>query len=384
MSSSQRKNNPEGYAFMLKRTRCSLSISTRRFVVVAGAAILSVFLMGGCGPKEAKLADERAINVQTKPIEVKSLRPFIETIGSLKAFEQVVVSSEIEGILKTANVEEGTFVSKGALIATIEDRDYASELRRVEAALRQAEATLLNAKAEHSRKETLYKEELVTRQQFDDVVTRLALAEAEVDRAKEALAIARERYAKTRILAPMAGFISEKKISQGEFVKNGTPLYVLVQIDPLKLLFTVSEKDIGKLKISQDVQFLVDSYPGREFTGKVSIIYPTMDERTRTLQVEARAANPERLLKPGLFAKVILYTAEPQDKVVIPVTSILYEGKNMKVFVVEGDRAKLRNVKLGNKYEDLMEVVEGLQGGEVLVVAGQQNLAEGAKVNVAR
>ncbi len=182
----------------------------------------------------------------------------------------------------------------------------------------------------------------------------------------------------------MAGFISEKKISQGEFVRNGTPLYVLVQIDPLKLLFTVSEKDIGKLKVNQDVQFLVDSYPGREFKGKVSIIYPTMDERTRTLQVEARAANPERLLKPGLFAKVILYTAEPQDKVVIPVTSILYEGKNMKVYVVDGDRARLRNVKLGSKYEDLMEVVEGLKGGEVLVVAGQQNLAEGAKVNVAR
>jgi RND family efflux transporter MFP subunit len=377
--------NPEVYYFMLKRSRSFFSISTCRCAVIAACAtFLSLFLVGGCGQKEAKVADERAINVQTKTIETKSLRPFIETIGSLKAFEQVVVSSEIEGILKTANVEEGTFVSRGALLATIEDRDYASELRRVEAAQRQAEATLVNAKAEYSRKETLYKEELVTRQQFDDVVTRLALAEAEVDRAKEALAIARERYSKTRILAPMAGFISEKKISQGEFVKNGTPLYVLVQIDPLKLLFTVSEKDIGKLKINQDVQFLVDSYPGREFKGKVSIIYPTMDERTRTLQVEARAANPERLLKPGLFAKVILYTAEPQDKVVIPVTSILYEGKNMKVYVVEGDRAKLRNVKLGNKYEDLMEVVEGLKGGEVLVVAGQQNLAEGAKVNVAR
>jgi membrane fusion protein (multidrug efflux system) len=346
--------------------------------------ILSAFLLGGCGQKEAKIADERAINVQIKTIETKSLRPFIETIGSLKAFEQVVASSEIEGILKTANVEEGTFVSKGSLIATVEDRDYASELRRVEAALRQADATLVNAKAEYSRKETLYKEELVTRQQFDDVVTRLALAEAEVDRAKEALAIARERYSKTRILAPMAGFISEKKISQGEFVRNGTPLYVLVQIDPLKLLFTVSEKDIGKLKVNQDVQFLVDSYPGREFKGKVSIIYPTMDDRTRTLQVEARAANPERLLKPGLFAKVILYTAETEDKVVVPVTSILYEGKSMKVYVVEGDRARLRNVKLGSKYDDLMEVVEGLKGGEVLVVAGQQNLAEGAKVNVAR
>ncbi len=377
--------NPEGFPFMLNRTRISFSISTRRGAgVVACAMVLSVFLVGGCGQKEAKVADERAINIQTKTIETKSLRPFIDTIGSLKAFEQVIVSSEIEGILKTANVEEGTFVSKGSLLATIEDRDYASELRRVEAALRQADATFVNAKAEYSRKETLYKEELVTRQQFEDVVTRLALAEAEVDRAKEALAIARERYSKTRILAPMPGFISEKKISQGEFVRNGTPLYVLVQIDPLKLLFTVSEKDIGKLKVNQDVQFLVDSYPGRDFKGKVSIIYPTMDDRTRTLQVEARAANPERLLKPGLFAKVILYTSEPRDTVVVPVTSILYEGQNMKVYVVEGDRAKLRNVKLGSKYDDLMEIVEGVKGGEVLVVAGQQNLAEGAKVNVAR
>jgi len=377
--------NPEGYYFMVKRTRSSFSISTCRCAVIVSCAMIPfLFLVCGCGQKEAKISDERAINVQTKTIETKSLRPFIETIGSIKAFEQVVVSSEIEGILKTANVEEGTFVSKGALIATIEDRDYASELRRVEAAQRQAEATLVNAKAEYSRKETLYKEELVTRQQFDDVVTRLALAEAEVDRAKEALAIARERYSKTRILAPMAGFISEKKISQGEFVKNGTPLYVLVQIDPLKLLFTVSEKDIGKLKVNQDVQFLVDAYPGREFKGKVSIIYPTMDDRTRTLQVEARAANPERLLKPGLFAKVILYTAEARDTVVVPVTSILYEGKSMKVYVVDGDRARLRNVKLGSKYDDLMEVVEGVKGGEVLVVAGQQNLAEGAKVNVAR
>lgn len=370
---------------MLKRKRSSSSISTCRCaVIVVCSMILSVFLVSGCGQKEAKVADERATNIQTKTIETKSLRPFIETIGSIKAFEQVIVSSEIEGILKTANVEEGAFVSKGVLIATIEDRDYASELRRVEAAQRQAEATLVNAKAEYSRKETLYKEELVTRQQFDDVVTRLALAEAEVDRAKEALAIARERYSKTRILAPMAGFISEKKISQGEYVRNGTPLYTLVQIDPLKLLFTVSEKDIGRLKVDQDVQFLVDAYPGREFKGKVSIIYPTIDERTRSLMVEARASNPERMLKPGLFAKVLLYTSETKDTIVIPVTSMLYEGKSIRVYVVEGGRAKERVIKVGGKYDDLMEVVEGLKAGETLVVAGQQNLAEGAKVNVAR
>jgi membrane fusion protein (multidrug efflux system) len=337
-----------------------------------------------CGSQEAKVIEERVFIVQVQPVETRSLRPFIEAIGTLKAFEQVVVSSEIEGILRTTNVEEGSFVSKGALLAAVDDRDYASELRRVEFALKQAEATLVNARAEFGRKEALYREELVTKQQFDDVATRLAVADAEVERSKAALAIARERYAKTRILAPMAGWISEKKISQGEYVRNGTPLYTLVQIDPLKLLFTVSEKDIGKLRIGQDVQFKVDAYPDREFKGRVTILYPTIDERTRSLTVEARAANPERLLKPGLFAKVTLYTDEPRDTVVIPVTSMLYEGRNVKVFVVEGDRARERPVKPGNKYDDVMEVTEGLKGGETLVVTGQQNLAEGAKVNVAR
>jgi RND family efflux transporter MFP subunit len=375
---------PEETNLMFNRDANSFTSNRRYRAAAAALIVLPVLLTGACGQKDAKVAEERAINVQVKAVETKSLRPFIETIGSLKAFEQVVASSEIEGILKTANVEEGTFVSKGALIATIEDRDYASELRRVEAALRQAEATHVNAKAEYSRKETLYKEELVTRQQFDDVVTRLALAEAEFDRAKEALAIARERYSKTRILAPMAGYISEKKISQGEYVRNGSPLYVLVQTDPLKLLFTVSEKEIGRLKVNQEVQLRVDAYPDKEFRGRVSIIYPTMDERTRSLQVEARVSNPDRLLKPGLFAKVILFTAEAKDTLVIPVTSVLYEGKKLKAFVTEGDRAKEKMIQVGNKYDDLLEVTDGLKSGEMLVIAGQQNLSEGAKVNVAR
>ncbi|HNU84537.1 MAG: efflux RND transporter periplasmic adaptor subunit [Pseudomonadota bacterium] len=350
----------------------------------ASLLILAVFTLASCGTKEAKVLPEKAVNVQVETVQTRSLRPFIEAIGTLKAFEQVVVSSEIEGILRTANVEEGSFVSKGAVLAAVDDRDYASELRRVEFALKQAEATLVNAKAEHGRKETLYREELVTKQQFDDVATRLAVADAEVERSKAALAIAKERYAKTRILAPMAAWVSEKKISQGEYVRNGTPLYSLVQIDPLKLLFTVSEKDIGRLKVGQDVQFRVDAYPDREFTGKVSILYPTLDERTRSLMVEARAANPQRLLKPGLFTKVILYTAEARQTVVVPVTAILYEGKKLKVFIVEGDRARETIIQVGNKYDDAMEVTDGLRGGETLVVAGQQNLSEGAKLNVAR
>jgi membrane fusion protein (multidrug efflux system) len=218
-----------------------------------------------CGSQEAKVIEGGFI-VQVQPVETRPSGPSSRPSGRSRPSSRSS-SRRDRGDLRTTNVEEGSFVSKGALLAAVDDRDYASELRRVEFALKQAEATLVNAKAEYGRKETLYREELVTKQQFDDVATRLAVADAEVERSKAALAIAKERYAKTRILAPMAGYISEKKISQGEYVRNGTPLYTLVQIDPLKLLFTVSEKDIGRLKVNQDVQFKVDAYPDREFKG---------------------------------------------------------------------------------------------------------------------
>ena len=116
----------------------------------------------------------------------------------------------------------------------------------------------------------------------------------------------------------------------------------------------------------------------------MSIVYPSLEEKTRTLQVEALAPNRGGILKPGLFTRVVLYTEAARPMVIVPITSILYDDSTMKVFLVEGDRAKERKVKTGNKYGELVEITEGLRAGEVVVVAGQNNLAEGVKVNVAR
>jgi RND family efflux transporter MFP subunit len=308
----------------------------------------------------------------------------VEAIGSLKAYEEVVASSQVEGLITRVYVAEGTPVTQGKVLAAVDDTDYRLEVRRAEAALKQAEATLANTKVEQKRKETLYKEQLVTQQQYDDVVTRLALVEAEMERAKAALELARERLAKTRIHSPLQGYVKEKKVSGGDFVRNGTPLFTLIIVDPIKLLFTVTEKDVGKMKVGQSVQFKVDSMAGRDFAAKVSIVYPSLEERKRTLQVEALAANRGGMLKPGLFSRVVLYTGEARDMVVVPITSILYEADTMKVFLVEGDRAKERKVKLGGKYGELIEITEGLKAGETIVTAGQNNLAEGVKVHVAR
>lgn len=335
-----------------------------------------------CQKKDTKTLEEKVFNVQTQDVVQKPLKPFIESIGTLNPFEEVTVSAEIEGVIRSVKVEEGSQVSKGMLLAAIDDSDYSLEVKRADAVFKQAEATLENTKLEFKRKDVLYKEELVTKQQYDDVTTRLSLAEAEVERAKASLSLARLKLSKTKITSPLACVIKEKRVSAGDFVRNGTPLFIIIQPNPLKLRFTVPEKDVGRLRVNQEVMLRVDGFAEAEFKGRVNIVFPNVEEKTRTLQVEALVPNNNGLLKPGLFAKVILYTAGERDTIVVPVTALLYEGEKVRVFVTEGDRAKERVVKLGSKYGEFMEIIEGIKTGEKVVFMGQQNLSEGAKVSI--
>lgn len=339
----------------------------------------SLIFMNGCKKKETRM--ERTTNVSIQTAAKKQFRPFIEATGTLNPFEEVSIGAEIDGIIKTVKVDEGTAVSKGMLLATIDDIEYNQGVLSAQAAQKQAEATFANTRIEFSRKDALYKEELVTKQQYDDISMRLTLNESEVERAKAALSIAKQKLAKTKIYAPLASRVKEKMVSEGDFVKNGARLFTLIQPNPLKLRFAVSERDVGKMKVGQDVSVKVDAFPDREFKGKVSIVFSSLEEKTRTLSIEALVPDKEGVLKPGLFARVILYTGGMKDTVVVPNTALLYEGDQIKVYVVEDDRAKERPVKLGNKYGDEMEIVEGIKEGDKVVTAGQQGLSEGAKVN---
>lgn len=356
----------------------------RRFINVFlySVIVTSLFTAVACQKKDTKTVEEKVFNVQIQDAVKRPLKPFIESIGTLNPFEEVTVSAEIEGVTRSVKVEEGSQVSKGMLLAAIDDSDYSLQVKRAEATLRQAEATLENTKLEFKRKDALYKEELVTKQQYDDVTTRLSLAEAEVERAKASLSLAKLKLSKTKIISPLACVIKEKRVSAGDFVRNGTPMFVIIQPNPLKLRFTVPEKDVGRLKTNQEVMLKVDGFAETEFKGRVNIVFPNVEEKTRTLQVEALVSNNNGLLKPGLFSKVILYTAGERDTIVVPVTALLYEAEKVRVFVTEGDRAKERVVKLGSKYGELMEIIDGVKAGEKVVFMGQQNLSEGAKVSV--
>jgi membrane fusion protein (multidrug efflux system) len=358
--------------------------------VRAGAWIMTILLCTavlasvGCRKQEQKVQKERAVNVQVWAAENRPLRPFVDSIGTLNPYEIVNVSSELDGILKTIRVDEGSAVTSGQIIAEIREIDYRLAVEQATAILKQARAALANAKQEHQRKEALYKEELVTKQQYDDIVARLAVAQGDAERAAAGLDLANEKLTKTIIYAPMAGSIKEKKATAGDYIRNGTSLVSIIRTDLLKLSFSVSEKDVGRLRTGQDVSFVVDAFPGREFRGQLKTLYPSLEEKTRTLQVEAVVANADRLLKPGLFARVTLYTGPALDTVIVPITALLYDNSEVKLFVVEGERAKERKVQLGRKYGEFMAITQGVKMGEMVVTVGQNNLMEGALVNVAR
>ncbi|OIP91952.1 MAG: hypothetical protein CO013_00665 [Syntrophobacterales bacterium CG_4_8_14_3_um_filter_58_8] len=360
----------------------------RRFRTGALIAVIllcaALFVNVGCQKKEQKAQKERAVNVRVWTAESRSLRPFVESIGTLNPYEIVNVSSELDGILKTIHVDEGSPVTPGQVIAVIKETDYQLAVEQATAILKQAEAALANAKQEHLRKEALYREELVTKQQFDDIVARLAVARGDVERAVAGLDLAKEKLTKTKIHAPMAGSIKEKKVTAGDYIRNGMLLVSIIRTELLKLTFSVTEKDVGSLRAGQDVSFAVDAFPGREFRGQVKTIYPSLEEKTRSLQVEAVVANTDRGLKPGLFARVTLYTGPAKGAVVVPITALLYDNSTTKLFVAEGDRAKERKVRIGRKYGEFMEIVEGLKAKEIVVTVGQNNLMEGVLVHVAR
>ncbi|HNQ84321.1 MAG TPA: efflux RND transporter periplasmic adaptor subunit [Deltaproteobacteria bacterium] len=346
------------------------------FLVLAAAACLS------CTKKAEEEKTEKTVNVRTVTVARETVRPYIEAVGSLEPDKEVVVSSEVDGVIREILVDEGDRVSRGMVLARVSDTDYLLGVRAAEAVWKQARANLENARTVFSRMEALYQEKVVSKQEYDNAVTRLDVAGQDADRASAALSLSRERFAKTVIRSPMDGAVNTKTATAGDFIGAGRPLMRVISIDPAKLGFSVAEKDIGALKSGQEVVFVVDPYPSREFSGTLTTIYPSLDERSRTLKAEASVPNRTGELKPGIFARVRVYTGEPRQAITIPITSILYEGTKTRIFVAENDTARERVVSIGGKYGEMMEVLDGLQEKERLVVVGQNTLTDGVKIRV--
>jgi membrane fusion protein, multidrug efflux system len=208
-------------------------------------------------------------------------------------------------------------------------------------------------------------------------------AEAQVKQREAAVDLGKKRVGDTIVLAPITGRIAKRHVAVGEFVKDNTPLFTLVTMDPLKYTGTIPERFAPDVRIGQEVRLEVDAYAARAFPGQVTRIAPAVDVQTRTLALEARVPNTQGLLRPGFFGRGAVLTRREAGVAFVPAEAVAYFVGITKVFVVTDGKARERRVKPGVRAEGRVEILEGVKPGEVVATSGLAQLYDGAPVELA-
>jgi membrane fusion protein (multidrug efflux system) len=311
---------------------------------------------------------QRPIAVEATPVIVGPARATLTAVGSLTADERVDITSEVEGRVTEIAFQEGADVAAGAVLFRLDDQ-------AARASVAQTAADLALAEANFARADQLSQQKIGTDKARDE--TRFGL-----DRARANADLAKVNLDKTVIRAPFAGRTGLRKVSLGNYVTRGMALVSLQSIDPIKVDFRLPETELANVALGNHIAIEVDALPGRRFAGEVFAIDPQVDVNGRAIQLRARIANDDRALKPGLFARVELVTAERLEAVQVPESAIVSQGRDRLVYVVRDGRAQPVKVSLGIRVPGRVEVTEGLKRGDVVVVSGQQRLRPGAPVDI--
>ena len=210
----------------------------------------------------------------------------------------------------------------------------------------------------------------------------LRVAHAEVKRREATLGIAKKRLADTTIRSSMNGFVAKRLVNAGEYVKENTPVFNVVALDPLKYTGTVSERFAPELRIGQRLELSVEAYPGVSFAGTVTRLAPAVEVQTRSLALEAQVANKDGRLRPGFFAKGLVRTRKDAAVAFVPAETVVYFVGITKVFVIKDGKAEERQVKAGIRQGGLVEIVDGLKPGETVAASNLSQLFTGAPVTV--
>jgi RND family efflux transporter MFP subunit len=397
----------------------------------AGAwlALAAALGLGACGETPAGGAEGRgagdtragqAVAVRTVRPERISVQRQIDLSGTLLSPDEAKVSSEAAGVVREVTVELGSEVRAGDTLVRIEASELALALERAQSALRQVQAqlgmdraheqgplpeeemasvrqalaSLDEARSAFARAEQLNARGLLSKVDHDTTQTRLKVAEANYEAAVDAARslkaslqdrlaayeLARKNLADAVVRAPIDGSISERLVQPGEYIRESTPVVTIVQMHPLKLRTGVQERYAANVKPGQAARFSVEAFPGRMFDGTVAFVSPTVDQGLRTFTVEVLVDNAQRLLKPGFFAKGAIDIRLDERVLAVADEALSTMAGVSSVYVIEGDKARQQRVTLGARQGQSWEVVDGITGDEVLAASNLNQLATGTLV----
>ncbi len=366
-----------------------------------------LFILGCESPgssEESRAAVRKAVE-QPPVVKVTKVRRGdisvpIHATGTIYPNLESKIGPKISGAIEIVHVDEGDEVRQGEILAVLDQENLLIAVRQGRAAVRVAEAQLkeaelkeVNLRKERERLANLLRKDVISQQRYDDMDTahsmaaaRIELIRAQILSARENLAMAEQKLRDTRIFAPFSGLIVKRFINQGEFVSKmpPTPLFLMMNIDAVKMEVGLSEVHLASVAIGNPVEITVDAYPGVTFKGKITTINPMVDPGSRAFKVKAEIPNEDHRLKSGVFARAKIHQEIHRDVLLVPFKSVVNRAGDTFVFMPDGDIVSLRHVQVGITNEEEIEVIEGLQEGDEVVVEGHYGMADQTKVQVLR
>ncbi len=344
---------------------------TPRLIVFAGI----LFLCLSCDqeakpesmPSGAGSSAPRATPVDGFVIDYQSLEKKINATGNVIAYESVAIKPERSGKLVELNVQESAYVKEGQLLAQIDDSELVAEKERLSVQLELAEK-------EVARGKELLEIEGISKEEMD----RLENAVKDLKAQQNILDV---QIRKSKIYAPFSGVLGLKQISQGAYVTPADVIIELQQVNPIKLEFDVPERYLSEVGVGQNLSFTVVGNPDT-FTARVYALGSEISPSTRTFKVRAKAQNEKNLLKPGQFAKVTLVTGIDDQAIMVPTDAVVPVLDGKQVFIARNGRAIATKVETGDRQEAEVQVIQGLQKGDTILVSALLSLSDGAMINV--
>jgi len=353
-----------------------------------GRTLFAILLAAACGKGSGESRKERPPPlVAVARVVVRDVEETVRAPVDLRPLLQADVGAKTLGYLDAVLVDRGDPVKKGQLLALVRPSDLPDQLSAARSAAAQADAAVALARANLERARALAPAGRVSKQELQQAETALASAEATRSGARSQVGALATRLGEARITSPLDGVVSARRLDPGSLVGPGgntAPIVTVDQIDILRLFISVNEGDVHRLKLGQPAHVDVDALPGSRYEGRVVRLAPSLDPATRTLDAEVQLPNNGGELRAGMYGRAAIVTGVHPGALTVPVGAVqISNGRNF-VYVVQGDRVRRREVRLGVDGETWLEVASGLQAEEEVVTAGLEGLSDGAAVRPAR
>lgn len=335
-----------------------------RTIIYVAAAVMAV----SCGNNNSKTAEQpqaaevRLPNVTIMAASYKDVPQSDVYTANVEAYAKNNIAPQSPSRIQKIYVEVGDFVRAGQIVAKMDEVN-----------LNQSKLSMANDSLEYSRIKKLYEQGGVSKSDFDAMELKYNVTRSQYQNLLE----------NTILRSPVSGVITARNYDQGDMY-GSSPIYVVEQITPVKLYVGISEMDYTRVKKNDVVTLTADALPGKTFTGRIARIYPTIDAATHTFTAEVNVANSDRLLRPGMYARVTVNFGSNHSIVVPDDCVVKQQGSGVRsVFVLQADNTvKEIVVTLGRHFGTEYEILSGVAEGDKVVVKGQASLKNGSKVNV--